>query len=75
MEIVAVRELLSRAAWGLLVVLLGDEIMLVGEAYGRGWSEIFLILIADIFFRGYYLQYNNHESVIVNGVIPVHQSN
>ena len=74
MEIVAVRELLSRAAWGLLVVLLGDEIMLVGEAYGRGWSEIFLILIADIFFRGYYLQYNNHESVTVNSVISVHQS-
>ena len=75
MEIVAVRELLSRAAWGLLVVLLGDEIMVIGEAYGRGWSEIFVILIADIFFTGYYLQYNNHESVTVNSVIPVHQSN
>ena len=48
--------------------------MLIGEAHGRGWSEIFLILIADILFRGYYLQYNNHESVIVSGVIPVHQS-
>ena len=74
MEIVAVRELLSRAAWGLLVVLLGDEIMVIGEAYGRGWSEIFVILITDIFFRGYYLQYNNHESVTVNSVISVHQS-
>ena len=64
-------EILRRYQWGV-------EVMAIGWAYERRWIEWFLIPIASIFIRDYYLQYtnflslSNRESVIVSPVITVH---
>ena len=52
--------------------------MIISRGYRRGWSEFFVILLASIFIRGYYLRYTNflnlsdREFVFLSVFISLH---
>ena len=54
--------------------------MVTGGGYRKGWGGWFIILVSDIFLRGYYFQYtkfqslSDKESVVESAISPFHPS-